>query len=164
MVLTRLADADQEVGLELLQQGSEQARGHGDVLTATVADVATAECTAQIGDIDGAIAMSRTILGHLYDSGEMLFRGPATTVLVESLLRRGTEPDLREAQAAIDQLACVPTEPAFVLYEMPLTRLRALLARAHGDEAAYRGLADRYRAMAASLGFEGHIAMAEAMF
>jgi hypothetical protein len=37
------------------------------------------------------------------------------------------------------------------------------LARACGDETAYRGLAERYRAMAESLGFEGHIAMAEAM-
>lgn len=85
----------------------------------------------------------------------MLFRGPATTVLVESLLHRGTETDLGEAQAAIDQLAAVPTEPGFVLYEVPLGRLRALLARAHGDEAAYRGLADRYRAMAKGLASRG---------
>jgi hypothetical protein len=42
-------------------------------------------------------------------------------------------------------------------------RLRALLARARGDEAAYRNLATRYRAMAKLLGFEGHIEMAEAM-
>ena len=82
--------------------------------------------------------MSRTVLAHLFDSGEMLFRAPATTVLVESLVRRGTETDLQEAQAAIDQLAAVPTEPGFVLYEVALGRLRALLARAHGDEAAYR--------------------------
>jgi adenylate cyclase len=46
---------------------------------------------------------------------------------------------------------------------VPLGRLRASLARAHGDEAAYRGLVDRYRAMATSLGFEGHTAMAETM-
>ena len=119
---------------ELLQEGWEQARGHGDLLTATIAAVATAEYKAQIGDIDGAIAMSRTILGHLFDSGEMLFRGPATTVLVEALLRRGAETDLQEARAAIDHLAAVPTEPGFVLFEVPLGRLRALLARADGDE------------------------------
>ena len=46
---------------------------------------------------------------------------------------------------------------------MALGRLRAWLARAQGDEAAYRGLTDRYRAMATSLGFEGHTAMAETM-
>jgi hypothetical protein len=44
-----------------------------------------------------------------------------------------------------------------------LLRLRALLARAHGDEAGYRDYRDRYRALATSLGFEGHIAASEAM-
>jgi hypothetical protein len=44
-----------------------------------------------------------------------------------------------------------------------LLRPRALLARTRGDEAGYRDLRDRYRAMAKSLGFEGHIARAEAM-
>ena len=34
---------------------------------------------------------------------------------------------------------------------------------AHGDETGYRDCRDRYRAMATSLGFEGHIAWAEAM-
>ena len=47
--------------------------------------------------------------------------------------------------------------------EITLLRLRALLARARGDDAAYRDLRDRYRAMAESLGYEGHIAWAEAM-
>jgi hypothetical protein len=44
-----------------------------------------------------------------------------------------------------------------------LFRLRALLARAHGDAAAYTHFRDRYSAMARSLGFEGHMAWAEAM-
>jgi hypothetical protein len=44
-----------------------------------------------------------------------------------------------------------------------LLRLRALLAWARGDEEAYRDFRDRYRAMARTLGFEGHIAWAEAM-
>ena len=44
-----------------------------------------------------------------------------------------------------------------------LLRLRALLARAHGDDTAYRDYRDRYRAMATSLGFEGHMMWAEAM-
>jgi hypothetical protein len=37
------------------------------------------------------------------------------------------------------------------------------LARARGKDIAYRALAYRYRAMAKSLGFEGHIAIADAM-
>jgi hypothetical protein len=37
------------------------------------------------------------------------------------------------------------------------------LARAHCDDTAYRDYRDRYRAMATSLGYEGHVAWAEAM-
>ena len=70
---------------------------------------------------------------------------------------------MQEAQAAIDRLAAVPTDPGIVLHELPLLRLRALLAKAHSDEAGYRDYRDRYRAMATSLGFEGHMKWAEAM-
>jgi adenylate cyclase len=83
--------------------------------------------------------------------------------LVEALVQRGGEADLKEAEAAIDRLAAVPTDPGFVLNEIWLLRLRALLARAHGDETGYRKYRDRYRDMAKTLGFEGHIAWAEAM-
>jgi hypothetical protein len=41
--------------------------------------------------------------------------------------------------------------------ELPLLRLRALLARVHGDEGRYRDFRDRYRDTATTLGFEGHI-------
>ena len=57
----------------------------------------------------------------------------------------------------------MPIEPGVVLYEIALLRLRALLARASGDEHEYRQYRDRYRTMANEIGFEGHIAMAEAM-
>ena len=39
-----------------------------------------------------------------------------------------------------------------------LLRLRALLARAHGDTATYAHFRDRYRDKASTLGYEGHIA------
>jgi hypothetical protein len=84
----------------------------------------------------------------------MYLRGVATTILVESLLDRGADGDLREAQEAIDRLAAVPTEPGFVLHELPLLRLRALMARAHGIEDVYRDLVARYRAKAMVAGFE----------
>jgi hypothetical protein len=44
-----------------------------------------------------------------------------------------------------------------------LLRLRALLARAIGDDPTYRDFRDRCRTMATSLGFEGHMEWAEAM-
>ena len=70
---------------------------------------------------------------------------------------------LEDAQAAIARLAAVPIDPGFVLNEITLLRLRALMAQARGDEAGYRDYRDRYRAMATSLGFEGHMEWAEAM-
>ena len=126
-------------------------------------DIETAKEKARLGDTGGAIELAREVIDFLFTSGEMTTRGPALTALVESLLRRGAEPDLAEAKAAIDRLAAVPTDPGFVLHELPLLRLRALLARAHGDEVTYEEFRDRYRGMAESLGFEGHIAIARAM-
>ena len=61
------------------------------------------------------------------------------------------------------RLADAQADDGLVIREIWLLRLRALLARAHGDEAGYRDYRDRYRAMATSLGFDGHIAWAEAM-
>jgi hypothetical protein len=82
---------------------------------------------------------------------------------VETLLDRGTESDLAEAEAAVERLATAPAEEGLVMREIWLLRLRALLARAHGEAAAYAHLRDRYRDMAKTLGFDGHIAWAEAM-
>ena len=117
----------------------------------------------RLGDLNGAIGLARTVLDGLFDSGGSILTALATSVVVESLLGRGTDTDIHEAQGAIDRLAAVPTDPGFVLHEITLLRLRALLARARGDENAYRDYRDRYRAMATSLGFEGHMTWAEAM-
>ena len=56
--------------------------------------------------------------------------------------------DLVEAEAAIERLAAAPADEALVIRDIWLLRLRALLAQAHGDDAAYAHLRDRYRAMA----------------
>jgi len=86
-----------------------------------------------------------------------------TRVLVETLLERGAEGDLAEAQEAIDRLAELLADGGSAIVEITLLRLRALLARARGDDVTYRELVNRYRTMAKSLGFEGHIAWAQAM-
>ncbi len=86
-----------------------------------------------------------------------------TGVLVEALLEGGTDSDVAEAEAALDRLSSQSVLDGSALRDLILLRSRALLARARGDEVAYRDFADRYRDMATSLGFEGHIAIAEAM-
>ena len=53
--------------------------------------------------------------------------------------------------------------PELAICDITRLRLRALLAQACGDETAYRGDRDRYRALATSPGFEGPMAGAEAM-
>jgi adenylate cyclase len=87
--------------------------------------------------------------------------------LVEALLARGSalgsDEDINGAERAIDTLAAVPTEPGFVLHELAVLRLRALLSRARGDAAGYRELVQRLRARAHEVDFEGYLAQAEAM-
>ena len=70
---------------------------------------------------------------------------------------------MAEAEVAIERLAAAPADDGLAIRDIWLLRLRALLARANGGGAAYRDLLSRYREMAKSLGFEGHIAWAEAM-
>jgi len=82
---------------------------------------------------------------------------------VETLIDRGAGGDVAEAEAAIERLAAAPADESLAMRDIWLLRLHALLARAHGDNAAYADLRYRYRDMAETLGFEGHIAWAEAM-
>ena len=107
----------------------------------------------------------RAAVDHLCRQGELLlgYGIPATGVLVEALLDRSAENDVAEADAAIERLASAPADEGLVMLDIWLLRLRALLARAQGDAAAYTDLRDRYRDMARTLGFDGHIAWAEAM-
>ena len=79
------------------------------------------------------------------------------------MLDRADENDVGEAQEAIYRLANLAGDEGSAVRDIPLLQLRALLARAQGDDAAYADLRDLYRDMATSLGFEGHIAWAEAM-
>ncbi len=126
-------------------------------------DIEFARERARSGDLDGAIELAAEVLAEQFDTGEMIFRGPATTVLVEALLSRGSTADIAAAAHAVERLAAVPVEPGFVLHELPVLRLRALLARTHGDEAGYAQFRDRFRAKAQDAGFEGYLAQAEAM-
>jgi hypothetical protein len=106
----------------------------------------------------------RAAVDHLFREGRLLLWGvPATGVLVETLLDRGTESDVAEAEVAIERLAAAPSDDGLVIRDIWLLRSRALLARARGEGVNYLEFVNRYRDMAASLGFEGHIAWAEAM-
>ncbi len=155
---------DRAAGLELIGQYRQASLDHGYATTSVrFVDTEAAKEMLRLGDVDGAIEVTRSTLDFLYHSGDMSSLGPAVSVLVEALIRRGAGEDVVEARTAMNRLAAVPTDPGFVLHELPLRRLRALLARVDGDEEAYREHLYQYRTMATELGFEGHIAMAEAM-
>ena len=155
---------ERDAGFDLLTKVRETALNERFSLTIlAIADINIARGKARLGDIDGAIELARSVVDELLASGGCISSALATSVFVEALLCRGGDGDLEDAQSAMDRLAAVPTDPGFVLHEITMVQLRALLARAHGDDALYRNYRDRYRTMAISLGFEGHIARAEAM-
>jgi class 3 adenylate cyclase len=175
-----LAIARMTLGVALVHRRTGMERDRGQKLLAELSDVFVrreyllsqlsvvevyvAREKARRGDRDDAIPLMLATVDHLFRKGLQLGWGiPATGVLVETLLDRGTDSDVAEAEAAIERLAAAPAEEALLMRDIWLLRLRALLARAHGDAAAYTDLRDRYRDMARSLGFEGHIAWAEAM-
>jgi hypothetical protein len=127
-------------------------------------EVYSARENARRGDRDEAIRLMRAAVDHLCREGQLLGWGmPATGVLVETLLDRGADRDVAEAEAAIDRLAAAPAGEGQVIRDILLLPLRALLARAHGEATAYAQFRDRYRDMAKTLGFEGHTEWAEAM-
>jgi class 3 adenylate cyclase len=175
-----VAIARMTLGLALVHCPTDAERDRGQKLLAEVSDVFLRQGYAlgelplvnvylahewfRRGDLDEAVSLMRAAVDHLFREGQLLEWGvPATGVLVEALLDRGADGDVAEAEAAIERLAAAPADDGLVIRKIWLLRLRALLARAYGDDSAYRDYRDRYRAMARTLDFEGHIAWAEAM-
>jgi hypothetical protein len=161
-LLSRDAAADRRRGLELVVQARDTWRESAPFLV-PVTELWVAREGARRGDRDAAIAVMRKAVDELHQAGRPFFGVFGTGVLVETLVERGAEGDLADAREAIDRLANLAADEGSAVREITLQRLRALLARANGDDTAYRDYRDRYRAMATSLGFEGHIAWAETM-
>jgi class 3 adenylate cyclase len=175
-----LSNARFALGVALVHRQTAAERDRGEKILAEVAEVflrqghnlsempivnvLLARERVRRGDRDAAIPVMRVATNHLFRDGHLLFWGvPATAVLVETLLDRAADGDVTEAEAAIERLAAAPGDDGLAVRDILLLRLHALLARAHGDAAAYSQLSDRYRDMAKTLDFEGHIAFADAM-
>jgi class 3 adenylate cyclase len=168
------------LGNALVHRETNAERAHGQQLLAEVSDVFirkghnlgelpfvntySAREKARRGDIDDAIPLMRSAADHLFRDGTLLmWNVPVTGVLVKTLLDRGEANDVTEAEAAINRLAVTPGDDGLAVRDIWLLRLRALLARARGETAAYEDFRERYRDTAKTLGFEGHIAWAETM-
>jgi adenylate cyclase len=163
IVLLATEHGDRALGLSLLDKARSAAVNGGFMLAKVPAiDVQIAAEKARIGDLDGAIELCRHIIAEQSEAGGALDLGTATSVLVTSLLDRRSAADLNEAQSAVDTLAAA-TSPGFALHELPMLRMRALLASAQGDDERYRNYADRYLSAAQAVQFDGHIEAARAM-
>ncbi len=161
----RDTDAERDRGYALLIEVSDAAlqRRH-NLCDRPLIEAYVAREQARRGDRDAAIVSMRAVVDHLFGHGARLLHGVAAAgVLVETLIDGGSQDDLSEAAAAITRVADAPTGDELVIRDVWLLRWRALVARAHGDETAYRRYRDRYRTTAAAHGFEGHLSWARAL-
>jgi adenylate cyclase len=164
LILVQQSSEERWEGVELLARARDAAlQQRSFMIVVPMIDMEFAKEKARTGDCKGAIEMARAVVEDEFVSGEMIFRGAAVATLVESLLQRRTDADIQEAHAVIERLAAAQGDEGLVIRDIWLLRMRALLAHALGDESTYRDFRDRYRAMATSLGYEGHLKWAEAM-
>ncbi|CPR11804.1 membrane-anchored adenylyl cyclase [Mycobacterium bohemicum DSM 44277] len=158
-LVRRPTAAEHDRGQQLLTKVGEVYRSGGqNVGLLPVINMCLARERDRRGDRDGAISDMRAAADDLFRDGRLQPYGAvATGLLMEALLDRGADGDLAEAEAAFDRLVAAPAEDGLMTREIWLPRLRAALRRAHGDEAGYRDYRERYRELAETLGFEGHI-------
>ena len=163
VVVVHSGGTGRDEGLRLLVKAREAAvEEQYSLLIVPLVDLYLAMEKARVGELDDAIELARKVVETEFDTGDMAFVGPTACGLADLLLRRGAAEDVREVEMMIERLEALPIEHS-VLFDVHMLRLRAMLARARGDEVSYRDSVERYRNMAESLGFEGHIAIAKAM-
>ena len=115
------------------------------------------------GDLDGAVQQVRTITDEVFKTRHLGNADVAAEALVETLLERGCDGDLAEAEAAIDRMENLPIGFRWAARDIAVLRLRARLPLSRREEAPIRTLRSAIEAMATSLGYEGHMEWAEAM-
>ncbi|MET0455111.1 MAG: adenylate/guanylate cyclase domain-containing protein [Mycobacterium sp.] len=155
-----LERGDRDRGRMLLAEIREMCgRGQFFKSQLPVLDFLDAREKARDGDVDGAVPPMRAAVDDMFDLGQFTYAATATRVLVETLLSCGR---LDEAEAATERLVAAPLA-GLVVVEAIVARLYALLARARGDEDGYRRFVDRYRELAESHGYAGHVMMSRQM-
>ena len=106
----------------------------------------------RVGLNSGRVIAGEIGAGSMHREEQLFYGTWGTGVLVETLLERGGDADVREAEETIDRLANrwpdggVQGTP---VREIMLLRLRTLLAGTRGDDdVVYRDLVQRYNALA----------------
>lgn len=162
-LLHRDTEAEHDRGLELMLQVREMWLREPIPFLVPVAELWVARDKARRGEFDAPIQVMRKTVDELRRAGRPFFELLGIGFLVETLLERGADGDVAEAQGALTRLESIGAPEDWAMRKITLLRLRALMARACGDDDAYRKLLDRYRSMAQALGFDGHIAWADVM-
>ena len=139
-LLNRDAAADRHRGLELMMQTRDIWLRKRALFLIPVTDLWAARETARRGDRDAAIPVMRQAVNELRQAGNLFYGVWGTGVLVETLLERGAEGDLAEAQEAVRPVGEPGADQDSAMLEITQLRLRALLSRARGDDTAYRDL------------------------
>src|SRR5262249_42072798 len=153
MLTYRHAPADRQRGLKMLTQVRDiWTRKRTRLYLVPAAEAAIARERARRGDRDDAIPVMRSAAEDLFQAGQLGACVMATAVLVETLLARGAEGDIADAERAIERVANTPDYDGSAVCDVWLLRLQALLSRARSDDVAYQDLVNRYRRMAESHG------------
>lgn len=124
-LLIRRAEGDRDRGRELLVQTRNvaiQQQYLGSELP--LLDVYVALEQARDGDSDGAIAELRKSVADMTARGQVRYYIPAVGAFVETLLDRGTDTDLAEAENVVARLASASAEGS-VIRDIWLLRARA---------------------------------------
>jgi hypothetical protein len=123
-------------------------------------DAYLALSTAEQGQPDLAVAQLRVLADDMLRDKNFANADLAICFLAETLLSQG---HIDDAAEEIERLAGTNRALGWITRDVTVLRLRALVAHARGDNSTYCELRDRYRAVASDLGFEGHMAWAQAM-
>ncbi len=172
LVLIKLA-----LGMALAERPAEAQAGN-DILTELAATctqqqyamnavpgmrVYEAKSLMNAGDLDGAVVLARASVDEMLRIRDLFSFDSVTNRLVDILLARRSVGDIAEARAVVERLEQTRPMPRWSTRDCFVLRMRAQIAEAEGDDASYRTYRDRYRAMAAEFGYEGHKAWAAAM-
>jgi class 3 adenylate cyclase len=164
IVLVHHRNADSQRGYSILTELRETCiRERYALNSVPILNVYAARENVDNGDIDLGVEQLRAACDGMVETGSIGNLDLATVALVETLLARGSADDITEADLAVERLATSLGEAVWVSRAVSGMRLRALIARARGDEAAYQELKTQYRQASTDLGFEGHMAWAAAM-
>jgi class 3 adenylate cyclase len=162
VLVERESPEDRQRGAALLHEvRAMSGQQRYSVTHVPVLDICIEREKVRAGYYSESIPAIRKALGSLFIEGQVLEAVWGTAVQVDALLSRNAAGDDAEACAAIDRLADLPDHVGGVMRDIWLLRLRALMARARGDNDAFRHYRDRHRAIVTPLGLEGHIQWAE---